>query len=86
MFCHHIGHSYPEFNLGPLFLLKDLASIIYERMKKNYVYKRKPSGRLSTYFTQLKNHIEGSAVDTHRNLEVDKAHLPVSLWETSPSQ
>jgi hypothetical protein len=44
------------------------------------VFRLKPSGHLATYFTQLKNHVEGAAVDTHRKLEVEKAHLTTSLW------
>ena len=78
----HIDHSYPEFNLGPLFMLKDLASQIYEKKKRNYVFKRKPSGHLATYFTRLRNNVEGSAVDTHRRLEAEKAHLPTSIWNS----
>ena len=78
-----ISHSCPECNLGPLFLLKDLASLIYEKKNKNYVYKRKPSGRLATYYTQLRDHVEGSAVDTHRRLEAEKARLPTGLWKRS---
>ena len=78
----HIDHSYPEFNLGPLFMLKDLASQIYEKKKRNYVFKRKPSGRLATYFTRLRDNVEGSAVDTHRRLEAEKAHLPTSIWNS----
>ena len=71
---------YPEFNLGPLFLLNDLATKIYEMKKREFVYKVKPSGQLATYFTKLKNHEEGAAVDTHRTIEVEKAHLPTNLW------
>ena len=55
---------YPEFNLGPLFLLNDLATEIYEMKKREFVYKVKPSGQLATYFTKLKNHEEGAAVDS----------------------
>ena len=64
-------------------MLKDLACLIYEKKKKNYVFKRKASGWLSTYFTRLRDHVEGSAVDTHRRLEAEKAHLPTSLWKMS---
>jgi hypothetical protein len=39
-----------------------------------------PSGQLATYSTQLKHHEEGASVDTHRTIEVEKAHLPTSLW------
>ena len=73
-------HSHSEFNLGPLFLLNDLAAKIYEMKSREFVYRMKPSGQLATYFTQLKNHVEGAAVDTHRKIEVEKAHLPTSLW------
>lgn len=61
--------------------MKDLACLIYEKTKRNYVFKRKPCGRLATYFTQLNNHVEGAAVDTHRRQEAEKAHLPISLWK-----
>ena len=63
-------------------MLKDLASQIYEKNKRNYVFKRKPSGHLATYFTRLRNNVEGSAVDTHRRLEAEKAHLPTSIWNS----
>ena len=48
---------------------------------REFVYRKKPTGRLATYFPRLRNHVEGAAVDTHRRLEVERAHLPVSLWE-----
>ena len=63
-------------------MMKDLASQIYEKNKRNYVFKRKPSGRLATYFKQLRDHVEGSAVDTHRRIEAEKAHLPTSIWKS----
>ena len=34
-------------------------------------------------FARLRDHVEGSAVDTHRRLEAEKAHLPTSLWKMS---
>ena len=74
-------HAYPEFNLGPLFLLKDLAGLIYEKRKKNYVFKRKPGGSLVSHFSLLRDTVEGAAVDTHRKVEIEKAHLPTSLWK-----
>lgn len=77
----HNFHSYSEFNLGPLFLLDDLATKVYEMKRREFVFRLKPSGQLATYFTQLKNHVEGAAVDTHRMLEVEKAHLPTTLWK-----
>ena len=64
-------------------MMKDLACMIYEKKKKQYVYQKKPSGQLSTYFARLRDHEEGSAVDTHRRLEAEKAHLPTSIWKMS---
>ena len=54
---------------------------IYNMKNREFVYRKKPTGRLATYFPRLRNHVEGAAVDTHRRLEVERAPLPVSLWE-----
>ena len=43
---------------------------------KNYVFKRKPGGSLVSHFSKLRG-----AVDTHRKVEIEKAHLPTSLWK-----
>ena len=49
--------------------------------KRELVYKTKPSGQLASYYGKLNNHIEGAAVDTYSKLEVQKAHLTISLWK-----
>ena len=71
----------PEFNLGPLFCLQDLATKIFEIKKCKFVYKTKTRGQLASYYGKLNNHIKGAAVDTYRKLEVENAHLPISLWK-----
>ena len=48
---------------------------------KNYVFKRKPGGSLVSHFSKLRDTVEGTAVDTHRKVEIEKAHLPTSLWK-----
>ena len=49
--------------------------------KREFVYRKKANGKLSTHFSQLKNYKEGAAIDTHRKLEIQKAHLPIELWK-----
>ena len=54
---------------------------IYNMKNREFVYRKKPTGCLATYFPRLCNHVEGAAVDTLRRQEVERAHMPVSLWE-----
>jgi hypothetical protein len=50
--------------------------------KRDYIYRRKShNGPLSTHFSRLADHTEGAAVSTLRKVDVDKAHLPVKLWQ-----
>ena len=72
---------YLMFNLGPLFLLQPLAKKIFELKKREYIYKRKPGGGLSSHFTNLRDHNEGAAVATLRRKEKERAHLPMKIWE-----
>ena len=74
---------YLEFNLGPLFLLEDLVNEVFELKKKQYIYKEKPSGNLSTHFSRLADATEGSSVRTYRNRQVKKAHVPLEIWKES---
>ena len=74
---------YLEFNLGPLFLLEDLVNEVFELKKKQYIYKEKPSGNLSTHFSRLADATEGSSVRTYRNRQVEKAHVPLEIWKES---
>lgn len=53
---------------------------IYELKKKLYIYKRKPDGSLVTHWSRLANPEEGSAINTYRKLQKEKAHLPLALW------
>ena len=69
-----------EFNLGPPFMLEDLAKEIFMLKKKSYIYKRKADGSLVSHFSQLADVEEGSSIKTYRKKQVDKAHLPVALW------
>ena len=72
---------FPAFNLGPLFLLDNLAKKIFDLKKREYIYKKTKTGHLSSHFSDLSDVTEGSAVATYRRLQVEKAHLPTSIWE-----
>jgi len=77
-----VTYSDPEFNLGPLFLLHNLAERMLGLRKRDYLYRRKAhNGPLSSHFSRLANHEEGAAVSILRKVDVDKAHLPVKLWQ-----
>ena len=73
---------YLEFNLGPLFLLEEIVQAVYDLKKKEYLYKQKPSGALATHFSRLADVNDGSSIKTYRNKQVEKAHLPVSIWKS----
>ena len=72
---------YLKFNLGPLFMMEDVIQAVYDLKNKEYIYKRKASGALSTHFSLLADHVEGSAIKAYRETQVKKAHLPVKLWK-----
>ena len=76
----HLSLPFSEFNLGPLHLLHDLASKIYDLRPVEYIYRETPSGSLATHYTRLRNHEEGAAVDTFRRVGESRAHLPNRLW------
>ena len=69
----------PEFNLGPLFKMEGLVQKVYELKRREYVYKKKPSGALSTHY--LVDPEEGSSTRTYRRIQVEKSHLPMQFWE-----
>ena len=72
----------PEFNLGLLHLLGDVAEKIYDLKFREYVYRQtKKKGIFNTRISRLANPEEGSAVKSWRKREGDKAHLPVDLWK-----
>ena len=58
-FLFNYHHSVLEFNLGPLHKLKDVAQKIFELRNVEYLYRRTPSGALSTHFSRPRNHEEG---------------------------
>ena len=69
-----------EFNLGPLFLLENLADEIYRLRPRDYIYRRKENGALSSFYKRLADPVEGSSVTTYRSQQMERAHLPVTLW------
>ena len=72
----------PEFNLGPLHLLRNVAEKMYELKPREYVYRQtKKKGIFNTRTSRLADPEEGSAVKSWRQQEVQKAHLPVDLWK-----
>ena len=77
-----VTYSDPEFNLGPLFLLHSLAERMFGLRERDYLHRRKAhNSPLSTHFSRLADREEGAAVATLRKVDVDKAHLPVKLWQ-----
>ena len=72
----------PEFNLGPLHLLHNVAEKMYELKPREYVYRQtKKKGIFNTRALRLADPEEGSAVKSFRQQQVQKAHLPVDLWK-----
>ena len=53
---------------------------IFQLKKREYIYRRKSSGALSTHFSILADPVEGASVNTYRKEQVSKAHLPVDIW------
>ena len=70
-----------EFNLGPSFMMQDLAKEIFLLKKKKYIYNQKADGSLVTHFSRLADTEEGSSIKTYRKKQIEKSHLPVSFWE-----
>jgi hypothetical protein len=58
-----------------------LAEKMYNLRRREYVYKKTATGGLASHFSRLADSKEGSAVKTHRRLEVEKAHMPVDMWK-----
>ena len=50
---------------------------MYTMRPREYVY-----GSLATHWSRLADVDSGSAVKTYRQLQIEKAHLPVELWES----
>ena len=71
-----------EFNLGPLHLLSNLTEKMYSMRPREYVYKKGENGSFASLRSRLADVDSGSAVKTHRQLQIEKAHLPVELWES----
>ena len=71
----------PEFNLGPLHLLNDVAQRMYDLKYREYIYRKAQGGLFKTRPSRLADVVEGSAVKSWRETEVNKAHLPVEMWK-----
>ena len=74
----------PEFNLGPLHLLNDVAQQMYDLKYREYIYRKTQGGLFKTRPSRLADAEEGSAVKSRRETEVNKAHLPVEMWKKMP--
>ena len=71
----------PEFNLGPLHLLGDVAKKMYDLKFREYLYRQtRGKGIFNTRVSRLADYEQGSAVKTWRKREMDKSHLPLDLW------
>ena len=55
---------------------------MYTMRPREYVYKKNEDGSLATHWSRLADVDSGSAVKTYRQLQIEKAHLPVELWES----
>ena len=55
---------------------------MYTMRPREYVYKKSEYGSLATHWSRLADVDSGSAVKTYRQLQIEKAHLPVELWES----
>ena len=67
--------------MGPLFKMENLVRKVHELKKLEYVYKKKPSGALSSHFNKLVDPEEGSSTSTYRQIQMEKSHLPMQFWE-----
>ena len=61
--------------------MEGLVNKIFNLKKRDYIYKKKCTGVLSTHFSQLTDPIEGSSTSTYRRIQCDKSHLPIKFWE-----
>ena len=66
--------------MGPLFVMDDVVREIYNLKNKEYIYRKKASGQLSTRFSWLADTEEGTAVKTFRKVKLSKVHMPVNIW------
>ena len=67
-----------EMNLGPIHLLKPLASEVYTRRGKTYSYKTNEKGFFVTRY--VKDRTLGAAVKSVRETEETRSRLPQGLW------
>ena len=49
---------------------------------REYVYKKSEDGSFAIHWSRLADVDSGSTVKTYRQLQIEKAHLPVELWES----
>ena len=69
-----------EFNVGPVFLLNNMIEKLYNLRKRDFIYKTNEEGIMSSHFSKVVDSEEGSAVKTYRKQQLEKAHLPVDIW------
>ena len=81
----HCSHHARVTMAGPLHLLSNLRDKMYTMRPREYVYKKNEDGSLATHWSRLADVDSGSAVKTYRQLQIEKAHLPVELWESDVS-
>ena len=55
---------------------------MYTMNPREYVLKKCEDGSLATRWSRLADVNTGSAVKTYRQLQIEKAHLPIELWES----
>ena len=63
--------------------LDEAVHLMYTMRPREYVYKKSEDGSLATHWSRLADVDSGSAVKTYRQLQIEKAHLPVELWESN---
>ena len=70
-----------EFNLGPQHLMENFVSEVYERRKKEYIYKEDERGILVTRARRLGDTSVGSSIRYFRKHQEDASKFPLDFWK-----
>jgi hypothetical protein len=70
-------------NLGPQHCLEPMVSVLYQRLDKEFCYKRTATGSFVSR-NHLKNPELGAAINTFRRREEARARFPLDFWQIIP--
>ena len=73
-----LNQVFLEVNLGPIHLLDPLIKQVFERYKREFLFKRTNTGAFATH--HLKEYQLGAALRNRREKEEDKSRFPLSFW------